>query len=64
MNVSASAGGYNSGVESNRSGQGKMGNPDSILQDVEPSNPKGSGSSGGIEDLKSWLKAESNKKYE
>jgi hypothetical protein len=63
MNVSASGGGYNSGIDSNRSG-GKMSGPGSQdFQDVEPNSGKGHGSSGGIEDLKSWLKAESGDKY-
>ena len=73
MNLSAASGGYNSGIESTRSGTnpqakgpGGSGHPDSILQDVEPSgqNEKLGGSSGGIQDLKDWLRQESNKKYE
>ena len=62
LNVSASASGYNSGIDSNRSGGGRMGghgNQDQS-QDVEPNK---AGSSGGIEDLKTWLKSESNDKY-
>ena len=67
--------GYNSGMEgSQRSAGGSSGKnanaPDTILGDTRDSDAAGGGgqristSAGGIEDLKTWLKHESDKKYQ
>lgn len=64
MNISQ--GGYGSDASqksgATKQGSGTQGQPESILQDAGPS--RVSNSAGGIEDLKNWLKFESNKKYE